>query len=67
MEEIQLTPEQIELRVNKNGMTMTEALRRAKVAYSTWGRWKSGQTKPSLAKYYRIIRVLDEVEKGEAA
>jgi len=59
-----LTPQEIEARASDAGLTMAEVCRRAKVAPSTFTRWKRGATEPTLAVYRRL---LDAASPAEAA
>lgn len=62
-----LTPAQIEDRAARVGLTMTEVCRRAGVVRQTWQRWRAGKSQIGLVSYYKLTRVLDAAEKGEAA
>ena len=58
-----LTPSEIETLASAQDMTMTEACRRAGIAYSTFTRWRKGETEPTLSVYRRLC---DAVGVSEA-
>ena len=49
-----LTPADIESRAKDAGLTMPEVCKRAGIAVSTFWRWKSGKTNPSIDVYQRL-------------
>lgn len=49
-----MTPDEILQRARDAGLSMAEVCRRAQIAPSTWTRWKSGQTRPTLEVYKRL-------------
>lgn len=51
-----LTPAEIEKRAYDARLSMAEACRRAGISHSTWMRWKSGDTNPSIAIYERLVK-----------
>jgi len=50
-----LTPAEIEAAAARAGLRMAEVCRRAGIAPSTFSRWKSGQTMPSIDVYERLV------------
>jgi len=59
-----LTPADIERLAKEAGITIGDVCRAAKIAPSTWSRWKKGQTSPTLDVYTRLR---DAVAPAEAA
>ena len=57
-------PVEIEARAKAVGLTMTEVCRLAKVAHSTWCRFKGGFNGVTLAT---LERILEPIQKREAA
>ena len=49
-----LTPQDIERMANDRGITIAEVCRRAGIAHTTFGRWRRGETEPTLDVYRRI-------------
>ena len=52
-----LTPTQIERRARKNGMTIAGMCKAAKIAPSTFNRWKGGDTSIKLSIYQKLLDV----------
>lgn len=59
-----LTPADIERMAADAGLTMNQVFQRAAVAHTTFYRWKSGKTSPSLQVYRRLA---EAVRPQEAA
>jgi predicted transcriptional regulator len=53
------TPEDLEIKAVRAGITMTEACRLAKVSPAVFFRWKSGDSSPTFSRITRVIDVLD--------
>lgn len=49
-----LTPQDLEELAKANGKTMAQVCREAKIAPSTFTRWKAGETEPTLGIYRRL-------------
>tara|TARA_R110002126_G_scaffold2345_11_gene13523 strand:+ start:439 stop:726 length:288 start_codon:yes stop_codon:yes gene_type:complete len=62
-----LTPHQIEAHATAAGLSMAEVCRRAQVATSTFSRWKSGKTEPTLDVYRRLRNAALKEAPAEAA
>lgn len=43
---------------NDRGITIAEVCRRAGIAHTTFGRWRRGETEPTLDVYRRIRAVV---------
>jgi hypothetical protein len=56
-------PEKIEADALRLGVTMTEVLRGADIAYSTWWRWKQGGTSPSRRALFAVMAELNKMQK----
>jgi predicted transcriptional regulator len=56
-----LTPQEIETQAAKLGWSVVELCSRADIAPSTFYRWRSGDTKPTLEVYQRLIDALATV------
>ena len=54
-----LTPDEIEKRAERLGVSMAVACERAGIALSTFYRWKTGATKPTLGVYQRLCEVTE--------
>ena len=61
-----LDPDEIYARAVEAGLTISELSQRARVAPSTFVRWKAGQSSITVNNYKRIIAVLHEVEAQQA-
>jgi transcriptional regulator with XRE-family HTH domain len=61
-----LSPQGMEQRARDAGLSMVEVCNRAKIAHSTWSRWKRGRTTPLLAVYQRLIAVIIAAELRNA-
>jgi transcriptional regulator with XRE-family HTH domain len=53
-----LSPAEIEALAGSAGLSMAEVCRRAGLAQSTFTRWKSGKTEPTLDAYRKLIQVV---------
>lgn len=53
-----LTPQDIERMAKDRGITIAEVCRRAGIAHTTFGRWRRGETEPTLDVYRRIRAVV---------
>ena len=53
------TPEDLEIKAVRAGITMTEACRLARVSPAVFFRWKSGDSSPTFRRIARVIDVLD--------
>ena len=51
----------------RNGLTITEVLRRSGVAGSSWTDWKNGVTEPPQGKLDKIAATLDAMIAEDAA
>jgi len=60
--DVLLRPEDIEKRAKDAGISMRRVYRRAKVASSTWTRWKAKNLIPRMDSYERLVRALIEIE-----
>lgn len=49
-----LSPEDIEARARAAGITIADACKLAEIAFSTFYRWKTGKTNPSVEVYRRL-------------
>jgi transcriptional regulator with XRE-family HTH domain len=49
-----LTPAEIEARAKEAGLSLAELCERAGIALSTFYRWRSGDTSPSVNVYRRL-------------
>lgn len=68
----ELAPEivDIETRANEAGLDLNTVLSRAEVSFTTWWRWKRGDTEPRLATLRRIRQSITEMtdeRRAEAA
>ena len=61
-----LSPAEIERRARDAGASIAAICRAADVAHTTFGRWKRGETKPTLGVYERICQALAEAERGKS-
>ena len=52
-----LTASQIERRARARGLSIAAMCRAAKIAPSTFARWKGGETSPKLDIYQRLLNV----------
>jgi transcriptional regulator with XRE-family HTH domain len=57
------TPTQIEATAKAQGMKMSDVLRRANIAHSTWWRWKKGRFSPRFATVEKIEKALKPRKK----
>lgn len=62
-----LTPSDIEQLAVKAGIPMREVCQRASIAQTTWYRWKSGDTEPTLGVYRRIVAAVTSPDPQAAA
>jgi len=53
-----LTPAEIENRAKSAGLTMDAFCKRAGISFSTFSRWRAGQTVPSIVVYERMVGAL---------
>jgi len=53
-----------ERRIRAVDLTPAEACRRADLARSTWHRWKSGFTQPTIRSLERLNDIITELEKA---
>jgi transcriptional regulator with XRE-family HTH domain len=56
-----MTPTEIQKAANARKTSMRKILRSANVQQSTWWRWKTGRTSPSLKT---VTRIVDAVKGG---
>jgi len=54
-----MTAEEIEGLAAKAGLSMAEVCRRAKIAPTTFTRWKAGKTEPTLGVYRRLCAAVE--------
>lgn len=54
-------------RALKVGLPVSELARRADIAPSTFNRWRSGETSPTLDVFARVERVVADAENERAA
>lgn len=52
---------EIEARLERAGLTASALCREAGIARSTWQRWKSGETEPTMGSWRSIQASLDRV------
>ena len=57
------TIQQIEADAARNGVTMTEACRKAGVNYSTWWRWRRSKHEPRSSKLDAIRKAINHTGK----
>jgi predicted transcriptional regulator len=57
----------IEERLNDSGKSVAELCREAKIAETTWGRWKRGDFHPSFSKSKAVLGAVDRLTKKSAA
>jgi transcriptional regulator with XRE-family HTH domain len=62
MEDDLLSPEEIERRVAAIGGSLREICARAGIAHTTFYRWRSAETQPTLDVYRRIRDALRSME-----
>jgi len=62
-----LTPSEIEARAKSAGLSLGELCRRADIAMSTFYRWRSGETSPTLDVYRRLVEAATAPATAEAA
>jgi predicted transcriptional regulator len=53
-------------RARKVGLPVSELARRADIAPSTFNRWRTGETSPTLDVFARVERVVTEAEEQAA-
>ena len=53
------TPEDLEIKAVRAGITMTEACRLARVSPAVFFRWKRSDSSPTFSRIARVIDVLD--------
>jgi transcriptional regulator with XRE-family HTH domain len=49
-----LSPDQVEALAAERGRSMVEVCRDAGIAFSTFSRWRAGETSPSIEVYRRL-------------
>jgi transcriptional regulator with XRE-family HTH domain len=59
-----LTPAEIETVAKAHGLSMISVCKEAGVSYSTFTRWKTGATEPTLNVYRRIFDAAHRIEEG---
>lgn len=62
MQTIIVTAKEMRDRARKVGLSDKELCEIAGIANSTFTRWKSGRTRPSMDRYCRIIEALEQAE-----
>lgn len=62
MTERVLTADDFEARARDAGMSMAEVCRRAKVAQSTFHRWKTGEAGMTLGSYAKLLEAIQSTE-----
>jgi transcriptional regulator with XRE-family HTH domain len=55
-----LSPADIERLARAKGMTLRDICAAAGIAYSTFGRWKRGETSPTLDVYRRLVAAVSD-------
>lgn len=58
------TPADIERLAGKAGKSIAQVCREARVAQSTFSRWKGGKTEPTLDVYRRLVAVVTPPRKA---
>ncbi|WP_371277361.1 helix-turn-helix domain-containing protein [Acetobacter orleanensis] len=58
------TPADIECEAVRQGQSIGDVCRRAGVARSTFQRWKSGETSPTVSVLTRLVRALGEAREA---
>lgn len=53
-----LSPEDVERRAAEAGLSLKQVIERAGIAHTTFYRWRSGKTTPSIKVYRRILDAL---------
>lgn len=61
MRELYETPEEMEAAAKAAGLTMRKVCAKSPHAYSTWYRWRNGQTKPTLEVIVSFATALAEL------
>jgi len=56
--------EDLERRIRAAGLTPAKACQQAGLAKSTWHRWKSGFTQPTIRSLEKLEAVVAELEKA---
>lgn len=56
--------QKLEQRAAVLGLPINELCRRAKIRRSTFTRWKSDETQPTMRLYQRVLRVLEKAERA---
>jgi transcriptional regulator with XRE-family HTH domain len=54
-----MSPHEIEAKAKAAGLSIAEVCRRARVAQSTFTRWKAGETSPTLRVYERLCEAVE--------
>lgn len=57
-----LTAEEFEAKAKAAGLSIAEVCRRAKVAQSTFHRWKTGYAGMNLGSYAKLIQAVQDTE-----
>jgi transcriptional regulator with XRE-family HTH domain len=52
------TPHELEVAAKAAGFTMTQVCERAGIAFSTWARWKSGESSISVKRCQDMLTAL---------
>lgn len=58
-----LTPEQVEEQARKAGMNIAMMCAAARVASSTFYRWKRGELNPTIDVYQRLVQATERKNK----
>ncbi len=59
--------DKIEQRASNLGIKISAVLSEAGVDYSTWWRWRKGETSPTVKSIMVINEVLDHIERQSAS
>lgn len=59
-----LTAAEIEARAEEAGLTMADVCRAAGIAITTFWRWKTGQTEPTLGIYLKLCAATEPPDKA---
>jgi predicted transcriptional regulator len=59
-----VSPDEIEAKAKAAGLSIAEVCRRARVAQSTFSRWKVGKTKPTLGVYQRLCEAVEPASEA---
>ena len=60
------TPADVERQAAEAGISLKELCARAEISHTTFYRWRSGATSPSIDVYTRIIKALRAVQADVA-